>query len=100
MPVAFNLIEAYGKRWYGLVLLPCQGPNCYRRCGRLEIQIPDDDVAEMLRKGDEGIETHSVDPNIRMVYMNGQFIIGTSSSGSNEARHSLADGRVREIVLM
>lgn len=30
MPVAFNPIEAYGKRWYGLVLLPCQGPNCYR----------------------------------------------------------------------
>lgn len=99
MPIAFNPIEAYGRRWYGLLLLPCQRPNCYRRRGRLEIQIPDDDVAGLLRKANEGIETHSVYPNIRMVYTNGQFIIGTSS-GSNETPHSLADGGVREIALI
>ncbi|OAF61003.1 hypothetical protein VC83_02449 [Pseudogymnoascus destructans] len=66
MPVAYCPIEAYGYRWYGLILKAGEDlPDHYRRTGRLEILMSPDQLAEALRSGDRGGQLESFDSDLQ-----------------------------------
>jgi Heterokaryon incompatibility protein (HET) len=94
MPTVFNRVEAYGHRWYGLVLEKYDQPDHYIRTGRLEIQISPEKVKQALQMADEGAEVRLVEPDLAWLYM-----LRALKLSSGERDDSLS-GRERTLVLL
>jgi hypothetical protein len=94
MPTIYNRLEAYGNRWYGLLLENSDQPDQYRRIGRLEILISLEKVRKALQRADEGAEVRFVEPDLEWLYMLRDL---RPSSGERDEN---ASGRERTVVLL
>ncbi|KAE9381914.1 HET-domain-containing protein [Stipitochalara longipes BDJ] len=95
MPVAFCPIEAYGMRWYGLVVLECEASNTFRRIGRVEIQITQENMWKILGDADNGVEI-PYNPELLAYYFTKRLHM-QEGRGTSEI---LDNGKARDITLI